>query len=402
MTNIKLKRKEHPANEAPVREFPETLICFSHLRWHFVYQRPQHLLSRFASYSQVYYIEEPVFGNWEAHFTTEAVADNLKVMVPHLPQGLDEAAVEAAQRRLLDGLVQHIRLSATAFWYYTPMAFSFSDHLQPRVIVYDCMDELAAFKFAPPRLKELEASLFQKADVVFTGGHSLYQAKKGKHANIYPFPSSIDKAHFGTARKAQFDPEDQKNIAGPRLGFFGVIDERFDIDLISDLATRRPDWQLVLIGPVVKIDPATLPQRPNIHYLGGKNYKELPRYLSGWDIALIPFANNESTRFISPTKTPEYLAAGIPVISTPIRDVIEPYGAKGLVSIAMNAIAFEAAAEKIFVMRPAERSSWLAEVDSFLKANSWDATYEEMKDIIGAAAAAKRTVPMEEMGKKVA
>jgi UDP-galactopyranose mutase len=253
------------------------------------------------------------------------------------------------------------------------------------------MDELSAFKFAPAELIHLEKELLTRADVVFTGGQSLYEAKKHQHQNIHPFPSSIDKAHFGKARKEIEAPADQKHIKGKKFGFYGVIDERFDYELIGNAATLRPDWQFILIGPTVKIDPAVLPKNENIHYLGGKSYEELPTYLAGWDIAMIPFLLNESTRFISPTKTPEYLAAGIPVISTAIRDVVNPYGKKNLVSIVSNAEEFVNASEKALA---APKKEWLENVDAFLAKRSWDQTASDMMDLIRKAMGRKVSVPL--------
>ena len=222
-------------------------------------------------------------------------------------------------------------------WYYTPMMLPFSRHIDADVTVFDAMDELSKFKFAPVKLLELEQELIDRADVVFTGGSSLYEAKKDRHANVHCFPSSVDRAHFCKARAHQFDPADQEDLPKPRLGFYGVIDERFDIELLAKVAEMRPDWSFVMVGPVVKIATEDLPKRPNIHYLGGKTYAQLPAYLSGWDVALMPFAMNESTQFISPTKTPEYLAGGKPVVSTPIRDVVRHYGQLEGVKIASTA-----------------------------------------------------------------
>lgn len=358
---------------------PANLICFSHLRWDFVYQRPQHLLSRFAKTTAVTVLEEPHYDAAEGEaFLTKRNEGGVTIAVPHIPAGTTPQRAEILQRQLLDGLVKTLDLDDTAFWYYTPMALAFSAHLQPGLTVYDCMDELAAFKFAPPRLVQLENELFNRADVVFTGGRSLYRAKKDKHPNVHAFPSSIERAHFGQARTITEQPADQAALpAGPKLGFYGVIDERFDLDLIRDAAAARPHWQFVLIGPVVKIDPATLPQAANIHYLGGKTYNELPAYLSGWDIALIPFAINESTKYISPTKTPEYLAAGIPVVSTPITDVVNPYGRQGLVHIAANAEVLVPTVDSILA-ESGDRKLWLQHVDSFLADNSWDLTQKKM------------------------
>ena len=356
------------------------LLCFSHLRWDFVYQRPQHLLSRFAKSDRVFYIEEPEFGSVDDHYDLSPTKDKVVVVKLRLASDASQNDVIERQRKLVDSLLRDEKISEYILWYYTPMALQIGSHLKPQATVFDCMDELSAFKFAPPILLELEQKLLQKADVVFTGGHSLYQAKKNRHSNIHPFPSSIDKAHFSKARNFGIDPADQAAIPHPRLGFYGVIDERFDIDLIARAAAQRPDWHFVLVGPIVKIDPATLPRLANIHYLGGKSYDELPDYLRGWDIAIIPFMLNDSTKFISPTKTPEYLAGGKPVISTAIRDVINPYGEQKLVSIVGNADEFVAAAEREFATL--DKSFWLRKVDLLLEDNSWDATWRQMADQI--------------------
>ena len=355
------------------------IVCFSHLRWNFVYQRPQHLLSRFAKTRRVYYIEEPTFEASEDSYTVTITQENVHIVVLHLKGFQHEENVER-QKEILTRFFKARNITDYLLWYYTPLALLVSDHLKPNIIVYDCMDELSAFRFANPILKILEEQLFAKADIVFTGGHTLYQAKKNQHHNIYPFPSSIDKAHFAQARNKMNDPADQETIPHPRLGFYGVIDERFDIDLIREAAEQKPKWHFVLIGPIVKIDPVTLPRFANIHYLGGKSYGELPVYLQGWDIALVPFLLNESTRFISPTKTPEYLAGGKPVISTAIQDVVYPYGAEGLVHIVKNAAELVQQAER--ELASTDKKKWLATSDEFLKDNSWDATWKKMNDLI--------------------
>lgn len=364
-------------NNPTTTKIPKTLICFSHLRWDFVYQRPQHLLSRFSKDYIVLFFEEPIFDSkGDSSLSFSLREDHLWVVVPHLPAGIQGNQTNEILKRLLDNLLVSFDLSSLMFWYYTPMALSFSSHFKPAFIVYDCMDELSNFKFAPPELRTNEEELFNRADIVFTGGHSLYQAKKDKHKNIHAFPSSIDKTHFEKARNTEEEPKDQQNIPHPRLGFYGVIDERFDIDLVANMASKKPDWHFVLLGPVVKIDASTLPNLPNIHFLGGKTYNELPAYLSGWDIALIPFLLNESTRYISPTKTPEYLSAGVPVISTPIHDVVSPYGEEGLVKIAATDAEFITAAEELLNM---DLNTFLPVADAFLSKQSWTLTFENMK-----------------------
>ena len=352
------------------------LVCFSHLRWGFVFQRPNHLLTRFSKHQRVFFIEEPIFydGNDKLHI--ENFNENLYVITPYIRHGLKEKEVHNLQRKFLTNLFTNMQVNRYFSWYYTPMALPFTDHLTPELTIYDCMDELSAFKFAPPELTIREKELFKKADIVFTGGHSIYESKKTAHHNIYPFPSSIDKHHFAVARTTKNDPADQAHIPHPRFGFFGVVDERFDIELLDGVAKAKPDWHFIILGPVVKIDPATLPNYANIHYLGGKKYEELPAYIAGWDIATIPFAMNESTRFISPTKTPEYLAAGKPVISTPIKDVVSPYGDHKLVHIVNNAEEFIAAAET--ELKKKRKTAWLKKVDEFLAFNSWDRTWSQM------------------------
>lgn len=357
------------------------LVCLSHLRWDFVYQRPQHLMSRFAKNGRVFFVEEPIFTDEPTDLRISPREDNLTVVVPYIAHSDRETKnVEEIQRDLLDELFSEQRIKDFVLWFYTPMAMSFASQLKPKAVVYDCMDELSNFKFAPPALLENEARLFEKADLVFTGGQSLYEAKKDRHKSVHAFPSSIDAAHFKQARKIIEEPIDQQQIPRPRLGYCGVIDERLDINLIAEIADLRPDWQLVMIGPVVKIRDEDLPRRVNIHYLGGKNYQELPAYMAGWDVALMPFALNDSTKFISPTKTPEYLAAGKPVISTAIRDVVKPYGEMNLVYIASTAEEFVAAGEKGLESDEPEK---IQRVDEFLAGNSWDKTWSQMAALIG-------------------
>lgn len=367
------------------------LICFSHLRWDFVFQRPQHLLTRCAKQRRVFFIEEPVYGNGSMRLDVREAEGGVHVVVPQLPDGLrSEIAINAVMKEMTRQLLIDHDVSEYVFWYYTPMALTFTDHFNPIATIYDCMDELSAFKGAHSLLPQLEKKLFRCADLVFTGGQSLYEVKCKQHHSVYAFPSSIDAKHFGKARTAVEDPDDQAHIPHPRLGFFGVIDERFDAELLDQVAAKRPDWNFVMIGPVVKIDPASLPQRSNIHYLGPKKYDELPQYLAGWDIALLLFARNESTRFISPTKTPEYLAAGKPVISTSITDVVRPYGQQKLVEIADHPDEFIQAAEKI--LSESDRSEWLARVDTFLEDVSWDKTWAQMADLIDRVVEKRRPV----------
>lgn len=341
-------------------------------------------MSRFARNHRVFYFEEPVF---EEHGPSLRVTfcpgTHVHVCTPVLPYGLRGAAIVRQQRDLLDAFVIEKGITEFVAWYYTPMAREFSRHLTPLLTVYDCMDELSAFAGAPPAMAPNEQELFEAAALVFTGGASLFENKRQQHVAVHLYPSSVDVTHFSAARSRQNDPPDQRRIPHPRIGYAGVIDERMDLDLLAGIASLRPDWQFVLLGPVVKIDPAKLPKAANLHYLGMKSYADLPAYLSGWSIGMLPFARNESTRYISPTKTPEYLAAGLNVISTSIKDVVKPYGELGLVAIADTPEDFVAAAQKFF-QAPRGKSE-RSRADAFLALNSWEKTWSSMNHDISVA-----------------
>lgn len=350
------------------------LFCFSHLRWRFVYQRPQHLMSRAAREFSTWYVEEHEYFDGPPVLRIERDPSGVSVVTPLLPRS--QGDVDEQLKSMLARLLAKVQPKRLIAWYYTPMALRFTDDLEPHRCVYDNMDELSSFAGAPPGLLEMEERLLSRCDVVYVGGHSLYQAKRDRHCNVHVYPSSVDAAHFGTARVITEDPDDQAEIPRPRLGFFGVIDERMNIDLVRQIAALRPKWHLVMIGPTAKINPENLPQANNIHWLGCKDYYDLPHYLSGWDVGFMPFAINEATRFISPTKTPEFLAAGVPVVSTPIHDVVEPYGSTGLVEIADDAEGVVARVETILRRK---RAPWLKSADAFLGKMSWDDTWAGMR-----------------------
>jgi UDP-galactopyranose mutase len=356
------------------------IICFSHLRWNFVYQRPQHLMSRCAASRRVFYVEEPIWGGEQAYLSIRKQENGPYVVVPHVPAE-NQADHAVILRGLLNQMITENQLGAYCLWYYTPMAIRWSRHLVTEAlsVIYDCMDELSGFRDAAPDLQQHEMELLSAAKLVFTGGLSLYESKKRLHPYVYAFPSSVDVRHFSQARTHNGDPEDQALIPKPRIGFCGVIDERMDMHLIRAAAQIRPDWQFVMLGPVVKICESDLPRANNIHYLGMKSYAELPAYMAGWDAAILPFARNEATRFISPTKTPEYLAAGKPVVSTSIADVIKPYAAMGLVHIADDSEQFVAALEKA-MREDSERRCH--QVDEFLSRECWSQTWRRMSELI--------------------
>lgn len=368
------------------------MSVFSQLRWNFVYQRPQQIMGRMTKDYRVFYFEEADDINKEEyhqyrddsktniakegsyhHYISE---EGVHIIVPLL-RGEDIHNVDML-KMIIERVFNTLKISEDIFWYYTPMAYDYTSSFNPNIVIYDCMDQLSAFKFAPDNLVSLEKELFLRADIVFTGGKSLYEDKKHKHEFVHCFPSSIDAKHFGKAKGELEDPFDQKSIAHPRAGYFGVVDERFDIELLRDVSMLLPQWSFVIVGPVVKIDSAALPQSENIHYLGIKKYDELPNYLSNWDVAIMPFALNESTEFISPTKTPEYLVAGKKVVSTAVHDVVHPYEDLGLVSIGRTSEEFAQNIEQSLDVT----KEWLDDVEEYLKDFSWDNTCSQMNKII--------------------
>lgn len=360
-----------------------TLIVFCHLRWDFVFQRPQHLMTRLAEHYDIVFVEEPVYSEGQAYLKKTAVAPNITVCQPHTAihaPGFHDDQIPTLQTLLADLVPDGTQ---PVVWFYTPMALPLLQGLNPSKVVYDCMDELAMFKNAPKQLLQRESALLNMADVVFTGGPSLYQSKRDRHANAHCFSSSVDAKHFRQAQDRAISHPDQAHIAHPRLGFYGVIDERFDVDLVSAMADAHPEWQFVLVGPVVKIDPATLPKQPNVHYLGQRTYDELPKFLAGWDVCLLPFAINDSTKFISPTKVLEYMAAELPAVSTPITDVKVPYG--DVVAIAETPEQFIAACERQLALSDSERQAMGKRMREVVANTSWDLTASRMRELIESA-----------------
>jgi hypothetical protein len=373
-----------------------SIVVFSHLRWNFVYQRPQHLLSRLAATWPVFFIEEPELDrDGPVRWERSSPHPNVIVLRPRTSVEAPGFNAEqlAALAPLIADLASELEDRRLVAWLYTPLALPLAQALEPDVMVYDCMDELSLFLGAPPELLSREAALLECADVMFTGGPSLYRAKRSRHANVHCFSSSVDAAHFRSARwgnAGAVETEDQAHLPHPRLGFYGVIDERLDIRLLDFIAERRPEWQIVLVGPVVKIDPAALPRRPNIHYFGQRSYDDLPRYLVGWDVCLLPFALSDATRFISPTKTLEYMAAERPIVSTPITDVAEPYG--DIVYLGATPEEFLGACDAALKSSTEERARRASRMREVLAGTSWNVTVAAMEKLIAEAMARKITV----------
>ena len=366
-----------------------TLIVFSHLRWSFVYQRPQHLMSRLARHYRVLFFEEPVFArDGKPRLDTIPQGPNIDVLCPYTPVeaiGFHDDQLSVLKPLLAEYLTEH-GIDDYLVWFYTPMPLPLIAQLHPRAVVYDCMDELTAFKDAPRQLYQRETALLKVASTVFTGGPSLFESRRNLHPNVHCLPSAVDGRHFSPANldantaEAHAALELQRDFAHPRLGFFGVIDERLDLGLIETIADARPEWQLVMVGPVAKIDPARLPQRPNIRWLGMQSYDLLPHLIASWDVCLLPFARNQATRYISPTKTLEYMAAEKPVVSTPINDVVGLYG--DVVRIAADAPEFIRACEQMLDEDEAARNGRVAEMLATVWRVSWDHAAETIRSLL--------------------
>jgi len=357
-----------------------TIIVFCHLRWDFVFQRPQHLLTKLAQHYKIIVIEEPLFHEGKSFIKTYSPVDNITICQPHT--SINAFGFHDDQIAELEPLVASVIPSheETIVWFYTPMALPLLKQTRGKLVIYDCMDELSAFQNAPKQLIQREKALLSVADIVFTGGPSLYQSKRNLHANVHCFPSSVDAAHFSKALTRENNHPAQENIAAPRLGFYGVIDERLDLPLIAAIADANPIWQIIIVGPVVKIDPATLPRRENIHYLGQQTYESLPQFLAGWDVCLMPFALNESTRFISPTKVLEYMAAELPIVSTAITDVAIPYS--DTVAIAYDTDEFITACRNALSLSPKQQNVMVNKMRNIVANTSWDKTATSMIKII--------------------
>ncbi len=401
------------------------LVCISHLWWGWVWQRPQHLIGRIAQGHRVLWVEEPHLEIGPPGDTFEVTPQQPNLEIARLMlrsdeatfwERLDETAVRQraplvtrsankrdasyifgspAQTRLEDEVRRYVaqwRRNPLVLWLYTPLAAPFIDLLQPDMVVYDVMDELSAFKFAPPDLQEKEQRVFERAALVFTGGPSLYESRKDRHASVHLFPSGVEQQHFAQALQPNLElPAAIRDLQHPVIGFYGVIDERIDLELLAEAATLRPDWQWAMIGPVLKIKDEDLPSLPNLNYLGKQEYKDLPAFLRAFDVAMMPFALNESTRFISPTKTLEYMAAHKPIVSTPVRDVVSLYG--DVVRIAATADEFVEQIEAALREDEATQAQRQEQENALLAQYEWDAIAQRMEQLIGKRLQEKLVAP---------
>jgi glycosyltransferase involved in cell wall biosynthesis len=360
----------------------KAVVVFSHLRWDLFYQRPQHVLSRMARRWRVVFIEEPVAGSARDELEVFEPAPGVQVWRAHVTgpaPGFHDEHLPALQQLVADGMREQA-VTDYWLWFCTPMALPLASRLKPRGVVYDCMDELSTFRGAPKQLVQRENALFKIADLVFTAGRSLHNAKRSRHPDVHCFAASVDARHFANVGSGHPLHAD---IPRPRLGYCGVIDERINLVLLDAIARERPDWNIVMVGPVVKIDAPDLPRRDNIHWLGPRSYEELPALISGWDVCLLPFALTDATRSICPAQALEYMACGRPAVSTSIRDVVEPYGQ--VVHIADTPQGFVADCEMIMRRTPEEQAAQACAMAQVVARTSWDSTVHAMAEVLAQA-----------------
>jgi glycosyltransferase involved in cell wall biosynthesis len=362
-----------------------SIIVHSHLKWDWVWQRPQQFLSRLSKKHRVLFIESPdaVDGLAASKVALREVDDypNVVVLQMQMPasQLADREWADNERRRLLQSVLAGPlgrSFQSVVQWFYDPMAVTaFAGQMNERAIVYDCMDQLSQFKFAPPELVRRERELLALADVVFAGGPKIWEEKRKYNSNCFSYGCGVDLAHFAQAREQDcVVPADVRDLPGPTFGYIGVVDERLDYDLIDKLAKANSTGSVVMVGPSTKVDPAMLPRRANIHWLGGRDYSLLPNYAKAFNVCLMPFALNEATEFINPTKALEYMATATPIVSTPIRDVVRQFS--DIVSVAASPTEFIAACAR--AAKQPDQSAIRGGVELARK-NSWESIVRKLQ-----------------------
>ena len=381
----------NPGRSRP--DFPIIVHC--HLCWDWVWQRPQQFLSRLSARHKILFVEtmapDPQLSSPMARFWTAPNFPNVTILRLQFPawRWNDGAFVDRERRRLVKEFISGPgagQFEDPVQWFYDPMAVpAFLGQMSEIGVVYDCMDELSKFHCAPPQIKMREQKLLAAADVVFAGGRKLWQTKKLQNENCHFYGCGVDVAHFGNARRDDTKiPDDIAALKKPVLGYFGVVDERMDYELLVKLADANPDWSIAMVGPQLKVD--AVPQRPNLHWLGQKNYIQLPAYCKAFDVCLMPFALNEATEFINPTKALEYMATGRPIVSSAVADVVTNFGS--VVNIARTHDEF------ISLCRAAIEKADSARIETGLKQaaeNSWDGIIARLEKHIADALASKPT-----------
>lgn len=351
------------------------LLAFSQTRWSFVYQRTQHLLSRYADHRRVFFIEEPIFADTtQISYRKIFVENGVEVIKPILNKDFTSTEIALAMKRVVDDLIEDEFIINFSIWYDTPTALEYTRHLSPISSLYDCINE--SCPETPAELSVLEIELLEKADLVFTANESLYHHRQHQHHNIHSFPNSVDISHFRQARTV-VEPLDQRKITGPKLGYYGDINENLNFGLLADMADYRPSWNFILLGPVTGNCAHEIPLRPNIYFFGKKDYKYLPHYFAGWNLTIAPykFGKNVPANF----QIHEFLATGRPIVTTPHDEIDKKYN--NLITTADSATRFVAACEQLMQKTELHHDEWLKKVDDYLETKTWDQTFEKIKEL---------------------
>jgi len=379
------------------QENRKTIICFSHLTWdRNLFQRPQQLMLRFSKRFNVLYVSGyscrqffiDLFRRKKTH--SYHVTDNLAVYSPFaLPPIKKYSSITIRLNKILLSFLVKRRLKKLKFkdpilWIYHPRYIDAIGKFKEELIIYDCMDDftslLSDYEDRERNIKD-ERALLKKADMVFAGGYSIAELKRDSREHIHVFPSAVEIYHFKKARSDNLEmPDDITDIPHPILGYWGAIDERVDHELLKRLAMKHPEWSIVLLGPIVRHkagDLSYLKEIKNIFWLGPKDYSLLPNYAKAFDVCLIPFVLSREGKFLSPTKTLEYLATGKPVVSTPITDVVRFYD--GVVGIADGPDEFGMAVRRCM---EEDNASMKQKRICFTENKSWEDTAEKMEKLI--------------------
>ena len=376
------------------------LIVHSHLRWDWVWQRPQQFLSRLSEKHRVLFIEAPYPSEPArvARAPLREVSDypNILVLQMEMPAArwCDGAWVDKERRRLVQSLLAGPlgrNFDSPVQWFYDPMAVTaFGGHLNERAIVYDCMDELSLFRGSPAEMVRRDRELLAVADVVFAGGPKICAAKRELNANCFSFGCGVDAKHFGRARDPKLPlPADVRDLPHPIYGYIGVVDERIDYDLLAALADAT-NGSVVMVGPSTKVDPATFPRRANLHWLGGRDYVDLPAYAKSFAVCLMPFALNKATQFINPTKALEYMGTGKPIISTGVEDVVTQF----------SDVVLIAQSQADFIAKAAHYSAWpdqtrIGRGFELVKRNSWESIVQQLEKHVADVLRSKRALAID-------
>jgi glycosyltransferase involved in cell wall biosynthesis len=373
------------------------IIVHCHLCWDWVWQRPQQFVSRLSRRHKILFIEtigpDPQLLTPFARFRTDEQFPNVTLLRLQFPSWRwgDSDFVDCERRRLVKeflGGPAAGQFENPVQWFYDPMAASsFVGHMGEIATVYDCMDELSKFSEAPPEIIGREAGLLAMADVVFTGGRRLYENKRRMNSNCHFYGCGVDVEHFGKASGSETKiPEDIASLPRPVLGYFGVVDERMDYELVAKLADANPNGSVVMVGPALKVDKVPLPRRHNLHWLGQRAYADLPAYAKAFDVCLMPFALNAATEFINPTKALEYMATGRPVVSSAVPDVVRNFGS--VIKVAGDHDEFITSCQRAIKQKDA------AAIESGMRMaseNSWESIVTRLEEHLDAALRNKRT-----------